>query len=367
MQILVLNGGTATVKAAVARVDAASCTILRRHTSESRPGAEPPDLFAEAMAAVEAAGARIDAVGHRVVHGGMRFREPVRIDAAVEAEIGALAALAPLHNPVALAGMRAARSALPGLPMFAAFDTAFHAGRSAASLCYALPRDLAEAQGLRRYGFHGIAHASLVEGAAKLAGVAAEAFGGVTLQLGHGCSACAVAQGDSLETSMGFTPLEGLVMGTRSGDVDPALVLHLLRDGRTADEVETLLTRRSGLLGLCGAADMRAVLQAEARGDAAAALALEVFVRRIVTTVGGYFTLLGGAQALVFGGGIGENAPQVRARVAAGLGAWGIALDAQRNARGVGLVSREGSRPVYVVPTDEESWIARAVARKLAA
>jgi len=219
---------------------------------------------------------------------------------------------------------------------------------------------------LYRYGFHGIAHASLAAGVAVAAGCEPAAVDAVTLQLGRGCSACAVAGGRSIETSMGFTPLEGLMMATRSGDVDAGLVVHLQRRGLTLDEVETLLTKEAGLLGVGGSADVRDLLTREAAGDERAALALRIFVRRIVMTVGAYFTLLDGRGALAFGGGIGEHASAIRSRVAAGLTAWNVALDPARNdAATRGLISAHGSRPVYLIPTDEESIIAGAVARRL--
>lgn len=366
MRVLVLNGGSSTVKAAIAEVDGGRVEIVAHRTLEQRAGAGPEAAFEEAIEAVTAGTARIDAVGHRVVHGGTRFSGPVAIDAAVEGAIESLAPLAPLHNPVALAGIRVARARFGDAPMVAVFDTAFHHQRPIASRRYALPTDLTETLGLWRYGFHGIAHASLVEAIAALEGTTPERVTAVTLQLGRGSSACAVRRGASIETSMGFTPLEGLAMGTRSGDVDPALVLYLLRHGRTVDEVDELLERRSGLFGVGGSADMRELLLAEARGDRGAALAIEIFVRRIVMTVGAYLTLLQGEGALVFGGGIGENAAAIRSRVALGLAAWGVAIDPALNAKGTpGRISGRGSRPVYVAHTDEETVIARAVRRLL--
>jgi acetate kinase len=364
MRILILNGGTGSVKAALAEAVGDRVTVRARFMVEASSGREVAPLFTELIKQVGADSATVDAIGHRVVHGGRKFTAPVLIDAEVEAGIEALVPLAPLHNPVALAGIRVARSELAGRPMVAVFDTAFHAHRSRASLHYALPPDLTESLGLYRYGFHGIAHASLAEGVAEGERIRLSEVTAVTLQLGHGCSACAIKQGASIETSMGFTPLEGLMMSTRSGDIDAALVLYLLRQGRAVDEVEDLLTRRSGLLGVGGMEDMRLLLRAEADGDARAAFAIELFVRRIVATVGAYFTLLGGLAPLVFGGGIGENSAEIRRRVIEGLTAWGLDLDPERNARGEpGRISTEASRPVYVVRTDEETQIARGVAR----
>jgi acetate kinase len=227
---------------------------------------------------------------------------------------------------------------------------------------YALPVDLAESFGVFRYGFHGIAHTSLVESLAALEGLSIREVNAVTLQLGAGCSACAVAAGRSIETSMGYSPLEGLMMATRSGDVDPAVVLELLDRGRSAAEVRELLTGRSGLAGLAGDADLRRVLAAEAAGEERARLAVALFVRRIVSTVGSYLTLLGGQGSLVFGGGIGTHSAEIRERVVAGLGAWNLALDRGRNeAHRRGRISAPGSRPIYVFDTDEERVIARNV------
>lgn len=367
-RVLVLNGGTGTVKAAVARVAGGAARVEARRTVEARAGGDAAAAFAAVLDALGSALAGVAAVGHRVVHGGIALTRPVRVDAAVEAEIARLAPLAPLHNPIALAGFAAARARFPGLPMVAVFDTAFHADRPETARRYALPEELVAHHGLWRYGFHGIAHASLVAGLAAATGVAPEAVDAVTLQLGSGCSACAVAAGRCLETSMGFTPLEGLVMGTRAGDVDPGLLLHLARAGASPDELERILTRESGLLGVGGSADVRELLAREVAGDARAQLALALFVRRIVLTVGAYLTLLDGRGALVFAGGIGEHASAIRARVAAGLGVWNVALDPARNAAvasGARAIGAAGARPAWVVPTDEESLIADAVVRVL--
>lgn len=372
MRILVVNGGTGTVKGAIATADGAappSVAIERRVTIEVTSGEDVRAAFEALFDALGAAPADVAAVGHRVVHGGTTLTRPVRIDDAVTTEIARLVPLAPLHNPIALAGIAAARARFPGRPMVAVFDTAFHAERPEASRRYALPAALVEHYQLWRYGFHGIAHAALVAGLAAAMRTATDAVDAVTLQLGSGCSACAIAGGRSVETSMGFTPLEGLVMGTRSGDVDPGLVVHLQRQGLGADEIERVLTRDSGLRGVGGSADMRELLRRETAGDAAAALAIALFVRRIVMTVGAYFTLLGGRGALVFGGGIGEHAPAIRERVAAGLATWNVRLDPARNAdgaEGARELGAAGTRPVWVVPTDEESLIAGATADRLA-
>ena len=367
MHLVVLNAGTATLKAALAAVDGSGVHLLARAELERGDGALPQAV----TALLEKLGRPledIDACAHRFVHGGSAHLAPALLDSALEAELEALSGLAPLHNPAALACVRAARELLPRAKQVAVFDTAFHGGRAPESQRYALPWDLADTLGIRRFGFHGIAHESLLRSLARARGGVPEAQDAVTLQLGAGCSACAIAKGRSLETSMGFTPLEGLVMATRSGDVDPGALLALLRSGRSADEVERILTRESGLLGLAGSDDLREVLKAESRGSERARVALALFVRRIVTTVGAYLTLLDGRGALVFGGGIGEHSAEIRARVAAGLRAWNVELDAARNAAGgSGRVSRDGSRDVFVFATDEESLIAGAAADLLGA
>jgi acetate kinase len=319
----------------------------------------------------------LDAVGHRVVHGGDRFLETTLITAEVEATIDALSELAPLHNPACVAAIRGARAAVGGaLPMVAVFDTAFHQVMPEVAKRYALPADLAEQHGVRRYGFHGIAHASLAAGYAQATGRPLDETRLITLQLGQGCSITAIAGGRSVETSMGFTPLEGLVMGTRSGDVDPAVVSYLSRRTAAAPaEVERWLNERSGLLGLSGrSGDMRELLRAAAQeGDARAQLAIAAFCHRIRKYLGAYLAVLGGAEAVIFGGGIGENAPEIRARICRGMDWCGLSLDPPRNAAAVGLAEGQATRisapgvPVaaYVVAADEETWIARETVRLL--
>ncbi|CAA9469645.1 MAG: Acetate kinase [uncultured Rubrobacteraceae bacterium] len=317
-----------------------------------------------------------DAIGHRVVHGGEHFAGPALIDEGVMSAIHRLGELAPLHNGPAVAAIRAAReTAGPGVPMVAVFDTAFHRTMPERAARYAIPRELAERHRIRRYGFHGTAHRCMVRRYAGLTGRPVEDVRLVTLQLGNGCSAAAVEGGRSVDTSMGFTPLEGLVMGTRSGSVDPALIPYLARrEGVDAAEVEGWLNRRSGLLGVSGTSrDVRELLEAEAGGDADAALALEMFCYGVRKQVGAYLAALDGADAVVFGGGIGENAPSIRARVCAGMGWCGLVLDGGRNDRAVGVAVGVGARisadhsgiDAYVIPVDEETAIAEDTARCL--
>lgn len=360
-RIAVVNTGSATLKLALFESGAAGVRERSHSTAEWESPDGRPRAIERALRGIEE---RPDLIGHRVVHGGARFTQPVRVDDEVERQLEELVALAPLHNAPALEAIRAARTAFPETPSIAVFDTAFHARRPKASLRYALPPEWEERFRFRRYGFHGIAHASLARAYAQAESMPPEAVSAVTLQLGAGCSACAIRNGRSIETSMGYTPLEGLVMATRSGTIDPAIVLTLVRAGLAADEIDDALNRRSGLLGLAGTDDMREVLAADARGEKAARLALDLFAHRLVMTVGAYLTLLEGDGAIVFGGGIGENAPDVRALVAQGLEAWNVALDPALNlANRPGRISRPGSRSVYVLETREEAMIAEELSR----
>jgi acetate kinase len=317
----------------------------------------------------------IESVGHRVVHGGDRFMESTLITDEVEADIDALSELAPLHNPACLAGIRGAKSFMGAkVPMVAVFDTAFHRTMPAVARHYAIPVDVADRHHIRRYGFHGIAHASLAEGYAACTGTSLHQKNLITVQLGNGCSVAAIARGRSVETSMGFTPLEGLVMGTRSGDVDASVVGFLAeREKITTAEVERWLNERSGLLGLSGRSnDMRELLRAaEQEGDRRAEFAIELFCYRVRKYLGGYLAVLEGADAIVFGGGIGENAPEVRKRICRNMEWCGIRFDHERNRAAAAIkpgsaakISTDDSNPgVYVVAADEETWIAKETAR----
>jgi len=314
----------------------------------------------------------IHAVGHRVVHGGEHFQASARIDAAVLAAIEECIELAPLHNPANLKGIRAARALLgEGLPDVAVFDTAFHASLPEVAYLYGIPYQYYRRFKLRRYGFHGTSHRYIAYRYRRLRGIPREQVNVVTLHLGNGCSACAIRGGRSVDTSMGFTPLEGLLMGTRSGDLDPSLLEYLCeKEGITVQEATALLNRQSGLLGISGlTADMRDLLAEEAEhGDRRAHLAIEMFCARVRKCIGAYLAVLGGADAVVFSGGIGENAPDVRARICAGLEWLGLELDRERNSAmtggRAGEIQREGSRlAAWVIPTDEELLIARDTVR----
>lgn len=311
------------------------------------------------------------AVGHRVVHGGKRFFEPTIVTDLVKINIEDISELAPLHNPANLQGITAAQAAFPDVPHVAVFDTAFHQTIPAAAYTYAIDAELAAKHRVRRYGFHGTSHKFVSEAAAAYLDRPLGELKQIVFHLGNGASACAIDGGRSVDTSMGMTPLEGLVMGTRSGDIDPAVLFHLHRKaGLGFDELDTLLNRRSGLLGLSGTGDMRDVTDAAAEGDEAAQLALDVTVHRLRHYLGAYLAVLGGLDVVVFTAGVGENAPLIRAGAVQGLGGLGIILDEERNATralGIRVISTDDSPvTVLVVPTNEELEIARQTVAALA-
>ena len=372
--VFVLNAGSSSIKYRALAVDTGAVLADGRVERIGVPGSGVPD-HAAALATVlgEIRDVPIDAVGHRIVHGGERFTDATLIDDEVEAEIEKLAVLAPLHNPAGLAGIRAARAALPDVPHVAVFDTAFHATIPAAAATYAIDAALAERHGIRRYGFHGTSYQYVSRVAAALLDKPADNRPAgdlrmIVLHLGNGASAAAIRAGRSIDTSMGLTPLEGLVMGTRSGDLDPAIVFQLHRvAGLSVDDLDDLLNRRSGLLGLSGHADMREVIEAADAGDPAAALALEVYLHRIRHYIGAYVAELGGLDALVFTAGVGERSAVVRAGVVRGLEFMGLAIDPDANAARSDVaraISPAGAPvTVLVVPTDEELEIAQQTAR----
>jgi acetate kinase len=331
---------------------------------------EGPRDHAEALEQVDAAihaelgDLELGAVGHRVVHGGERFAEPVLIDNEITRAIERLNPLAPLHNPANVLGIRAISRKWPDMPQVAVFDTAFHATLPEAAARYAIDTATADRHGIRRYGFHGTSHAYVSRAAAALLGREPAEVNAIVLHLGNGASASAVRGGVCVDTSMGLTPLEGLVMGTRSGDLDPAVVFHLERvAGMGTDEIDRLLNKRSGLLGLCGDNDMREIGRRMAEGDAAAQLAFDVYVHRLRRYVGAFSAVLGRVDVIAFTAGVGENSAAVRGAAMADLEGLGVAMDPVRNAvrgKAARVVSAESSRvAVAVVPTDEELEIAR--------
>ncbi|MCW3095901.1 MAG: acetate kinase [Chthonomonadaceae bacterium] len=308
----------------------------------------------------------IDAVGHRIVHGGARFYAPTRIDAAILTDIRALTDLAPLHNPSGLAGIEAAQQALPNAPNVAVFDTAFHHRLPDVAARYALPTALAERLQLRRYGFHGISYSYVSERLALILRTDPGKWSReIICHLGNGASVCALRDAQSVDTSMGFTPLEGLIMGNRSGDIDPGLLLHLLRGGHmTPDQLGDLLNHQSGLLGLSNrSSDVRDLEKAASEGDPASELALTCFAYRVRKYIGAYAAALGGLDTLVFTGGIGEHSATMRTRICQNLDFLGLHLDDQRNQTATGKepapISRGNDRNIWIVPTDEERRIAR--------
>jgi acetate kinase len=366
--ILVLNAGSSSLKYRL--FDGAATVASGLVDRIGEPGSDVPDHAAALRRAADDVGlaARpLDAVGHRVVHGGTRFREPSIVDDDVLAAIRELIPLAPLHNPANLAGIEVARALRPDVPHVAVFDTAFHATLPPAAFTYAIDPELAAAHGVRRYGFHGTSHRYVSRRTATLLGRPLADLHTIVLHLGNGASAAAVAGGRSVETSMGLTPLEGLVMGTRSGDLDPAVVFHLARNaGLDLDAIEDALVHGGGLRGLCGDNDMRAVLARVEAGDPSATLALDVYCHRIRKYVGAYHAVLGRLDAITFTAGVGQHSAPVRARALAGLDALGIAVDPARNtvaSNDERVISPDGARvAVCVVPTDEERAIAEETA-----
>jgi acetate kinase len=378
--VLVLNAGSSSLKVAVVDLPsgrrARSALGERLGTPEARlrldddtrelPGAGHEEVLAAVMELVDTSG--LVGVGHRVVHGGERFSASVVVDDDVVAAVEQVSSLAPLHNPPGLATLAAARALLPDLPHVAVFDTAFHATVPPSAHRYAVPQEWYEQHGVRRYGFHGTSHRYVSARAAELLGRAPEDTRVVVAHLGNGCSATAVRDGVSVDTTMGLTPLEGLVMGTRSGDVDPGLFAHLARTaGLDAEAVTAALNGRSGLLGLSGTSnDMRTVEAAAEAGDERAQLALDVFTARLAKAVGALAVPLERLDALVFTGGIGEHSATVRRRTLARLGVLGLAEDPAANARHGqdtgGRISPAGATVALVVPTDEELMIAQDTA-----
>ncbi|MEU3771636.1 acetate kinase [Streptomyces sp. NPDC032472] len=391
-RVLVLNSGSSSVKyqlldmtdssrlavGLVERIGEAASRLV--HEPLAGPGAaggrrERVGAIADHGAALQAVaeelaadGMGLDspelaAVGHRVVHGGTRFTAPTVIDDEVLAEIRSLIPLAPLHNPANVTGIEVARSLRPDVPQVAVFDTAFHSTMPEHVARYAIDAATAEKYAIRRYGFHGTSHAYVSRATAALLGRPVEEVNVIVLHLGNGASASAVRGGVCVETSMGLTPLEGLVMGTRSGDLDPAVVFHLARvGGFSVDEIDSLLNKKSGLLGLCGDNDMREVLRRAGEGDEAARLAFAAYVHRLKKYIGAYAAVLGRVDAVAFTAGVGENAHPVREAAIDGLAELGLVLDPEANAvrsPQARLVSAEHSRvAVAVVPTDEELEIA---------
>ncbi|MCC7263339.1 MAG: acetate kinase [Candidatus Latescibacteria bacterium] len=385
MQILVLNCGSSSVKYNLFEMDTereVAGGMVERIGEVGPRATHRWEGGGSARAAVEAAdhgaallhirevlhahgGDGAAAVGHRVVHGGERFVQSALITPRVEQGIEECAELAPLHNPPNLVGIRAARQFFPQVPHVAVFDTAFHQSMPERAFLYPLPYELYQEKRIRRYGFHGTSHRYVAGRAARLLGRQSDDFTGITCHLGNGCSLAAIEDGRSVDTSMGLTPLEGVMMGTRSGDIDPAIVFHLAaHEGQSLAQIDQLLNRHSGLLGVSGVSnDLRQVQQAAAAGERRAELALELYAYRVRKYIGAYLAVLGRAEAVVFAGGVGEHSGQMRRRILEPLAGLGLVLDPELNQdglRGEREISAAAS-PVklLVIPTNEELVIAR--------
>lgn len=363
MRILVVNAGSSSLKLSV--LDDAD-GLLASETVDAPVGR----IDDSALRAAISASSPIDAVGHRIVHGGTEFTQPVLIDARVLRRLEALTDLAPLHQPKSLRGLDVVSRLLPDVPAVACFDTAFHAHIPPAAATYALPPQWRHRWDLRRFGFHGLSHAYASRRAAELTGRHIEDLRIVTCHLGAGASLAAVKGGVSVDTTMGFTPQEGLVMATRSGSVDPGLLLWLEEHvGMPPSELATTLEHRSGLLGICGSSDMRVILQAEADGDADSALAIGVYLHRLRAGIASMAAAMGGLDTLVFTGGVGENAAPIRERCAAELGFLGVALDREANESAAGdrEIGADGAQVrTLVIEAREDLEIARGVRQVLA-
>jgi acetate kinase len=386
MKILVLNAGSSTLKFSLIEMDGEhllasgvadwstqpACLTLNRggQPKKTKPLSirSHADAVHPALAELAEESHNIAAVGHRVVHGGERYTSSVVVTDEVKRAIGDLAELAPLHNPANLEGIEAAQAALPDVPQVAVFDTAFHATMPQSACIYPLPYSWSKDWGVRRYGFHGISHAYCSHRVAQMLKLGPAGLRLIICHLGNGCSISGVRDGQCVDTSMGFTPLEGLMMGTRSGSVDPGLVFYILRrKGVTPDELDRVLNHESGLLGVSGiSSDMREILAACHEGNARAKLALEIYVHRIRQAIGAMAATLGGVDALVLTAGVGENAAEVRSRICDGLEFLGLELDETANAacRPDADISRPGSRGrILVIATREDLMIARETQR----
>jgi acetate kinase len=365
-EVFVVNSGSSSIKYQLVDVETGAAIVNGLIERIGEPGSKAKDHVVGMKIALDdlGEGHDITAVGHRVVHGGTVFTEATVITDTVQKKIEQLSPLAPLHNPPNLVGIRAAIAALPGIPQVAVFDTAFHKTLKPEAYTYAIDSKLAAKHGVRRYGFHGTSHKYVSERAAAFLGRPLADTKTIVLHLGNGASACAVDGGESIDTSMGMTPLAGLVMGTRSGDLDPAILSYLHREaGLEFADLDTLLNNKSGLIGLAGEGDMRDVQDAASKGDERAEAALAVYRHRIRHYVGAYLAQLGRLDAVVFTAGVGENSVALREQALAGLEGLGISVDPARNAaqsKAERYISPDGSPvAVLVIPTNEELEIAR--------
>ena len=363
MRVLVVNAGSSTVKLSL--LGDGDTPLAERQLDAPRSVIEPGALEAALQAGLSDA----QAVGHRIVHGGERFRQAVRVDSSVEHALDELVDLAPLHQPKSLAALRAVSAALPALPSVACFDTAFHATLPDGAATYALPAAWRDRWRVRRYGFHGLSHSWIARRVPEMLDAPAAALRIISCHLGAGASLCAISDGRSIDTTMGFTPLEGLVMATRSGTVDPGLLLWLLeRTDMNERELGAALEHDSGLLGLAGSADMRDVTAGASSGDRRARLALEVYLHRLRAGIASMAAALDGLDVLVFTGGVGEHSHEIRSGAAAGLGFLGVAVDESANTGGDGdrdVSARSAKVRTLVVRAREDVEIARQTRQAL--
>jgi acetate kinase len=371
VQILVLNSGSSSLKFQLVETDGERRLAKGEISNIGAEVRGHDDALASAFQKLADAGVRLEdisGVGHRVVHGGEDFHQSVIIDEKVLRLIEKASELAPLHNPANLKGYYASKALLPNAVHVAVFDTAFHQTLAPHAYLYGIPYLYYTRDKVRRYGFHGTSYRYVSERFAQIHGKPASEFKVIACHLGNGCSVCAINSGKSVDTSMGFTPLEGLLMGTRSGDIDAGAVTYLI--GRGVTNVDSMLNEKSGLAGLSGVSnDMQAVLAEAAKGNERAEVAVQVFCYRVTKYIGAYFAAMSGADAIIFTGGIGEHAASIRERVCAPLGVLGVSLDPARNDAAVGKeqkISPDGTSPaVWVIPTDEELVIARDTMKAL--
>jgi len=395
MRILVLNSGSSTIKYKLFDQSADYCLLAsgtaeriglddsflryQKHNQQEEMFVQPFvdhrmafqtifESLRDFVSGSQKSGTDIDAIGHRIVHGGSEFLDCTLVNDDVVQSIEKYSRFAPLHNPANAAGIELCKGLLPGVPNVAVFDTALHQTIPAKAFLYGLPSELYKKHGIRKYGFHGISHGYVAEKAANTIGRPLEDLKVVTCHLGNGCSITAFNGAQSVDTSMGLTPLEGIMMATRSGDIDPSVVLYLTEDlGLSSEEVRTLLNKKSGLLGLCGQSDMRDVSELADKGDKQAQTAVEIFVYRIQKCIGACIAALNGVDAIVFTAGIGENSPQLRAKILENFGYMGVEIDETKNKENAIMFSTPNSNVLAMtVPTDEELVIARETYRIVA-
>lgn len=367
MSILVINAGSSSIKYSL--YESASLELIDHGLIEEiRDHHQGFEVMRDQLLVHGIDITQINAIGHRVVHGGERFHEPAVIDDELLAEITALIPLAPLHNPANIEGIIAARAIAPNVPNFAIFDTAFHQSMPPQAFRYPLPHDLYHMNHIRRYGFHGTSHYYVATQTAQILQKPLEELNLITFHIGNGVSACAIERGKSIDTSMGMTPLEGLMMGTRSGSIDPSIIGYLMREkGMNIDEIENVLNKKSGLFAIAGTNDLRSVINAKDSGDENAALAIDMFAYRLRKQLGEYMAILRGVDGIVFTGGIGEHSPLIHEMVCEGLEHLGIRLDETKNRSNETQIQRsESAVALLVIATDEELQIARYVQKLIA-